>query len=73
MSRADRVLAWRTVGAVDRMPLLARRSIEILGRVVVLAVVIQAICCRYFEERGQQLLNAQQCGKNFLIHSKKPQ
>lgn len=68
VTRADLVVTVRTVGAGARMPLLARR-IEIWRRVVVrLAVVVRC----YFEEGGKQLLNPQQGGKYFLIHSKKP-
>lgn len=67
VTRADLVVAVRIVGAGARMPLLARR-IDILRRVV----VYLAVGGHYFKQGGQQLLNAQQCGKYFLIHSKRP-
>lgn len=66
VTRAAFVVAVRIVGAGARMPLLARR-IDILRRVVCLAVVR-----RYFKQGGQQLLDPQQGGQYFLIHSKKP-
>ena len=67
VTRADLVVTVRIVGAGARMPLLARR-IDMLRRVFVRL----AIARRYFKQGGQQLLDPQQGGKNFLIHSKKP-